>query len=324
MDQKVFSSIGYGFCPPSTVDPGSEGVVELTYRYVPSQLVDNDERRIIGGFNRAAELGALDDAHADIIELGEFDEADELTEKGHWLFQRMPVYAILRIEEPFVEWQAFWEGEPAITVRAEQLEPLVEEALKLPPQQLWAQKHLGPVAHYLYGANDPEAAAMPLAPGLEANGEHSEDLPRAAVEERVEYPWGLWKIVLIAIEDGRAADFAEWLDSEVFQIVEGTVGVLREGRFSYESVPFIRWELPASLVPNVIRWAEQKGIRRVEPWAPIAVMPYYDWQSPIASLPLESESLVGLAAAYTVPIPPKELDREFLRWMELEIQKQIS
>jgi hypothetical protein len=324
MDFQIFSSIGFGFCPPQTVQESASGGVELVYRYVPPALMDSEERKITGAFNQAGLQGALDESQVESLELEDFTEDELLTDLGLALFDRMPVYAILRVDEDLVEWEAYWEGKPAVTLRASKLDPLLDEALKVPPQQLWAQKHFAGITHYLYGADDPEAAVMPMAPGLDGEGEDGEDLPRVAVEERVEYPFGLWKIVLIAIKDEAVEEFRSWGDTEQFSVIDGSVGILRNGAFTYAPVPFIRWELPATLVPNVVQWVERENIKRSDPWAPLAVMPYYDWDSPVASIPMEAEEEAGLAAAYTVPRPPEDLDEEFQRWMEAEIKSQLE
>jgi hypothetical protein len=323
MELKIFSSIGYGFCPPTAVSMTEEDEAELVYRYVPPQLVDTSERRIIGGFNAAAAEGATDEEEADRVLLDSIESAEDFSEAGRQLFERMPIYAILRIRAEMSEWEAHWDGVPAVTLRAEQHEPLLEEALKLPPQQLWAQKHLSTVTRYLYGAGDPNAAAMPMAPGLGEDSEHSEDLPRVAVEEKVEYPWGLWKVILMPIDEETRQSLEQWSkEGEQFKIVPGTLGVLRNDEFTYSPLEFIRWEIPATLVPNIVRWAEREDILYKEPWAPLGVMPYYDWQSPIASIPMEGEALAGMAAAYVIPKALDEMQAEFREWMEAELRRQ--
>jgi hypothetical protein len=323
---ELYQIVGFGFCYLQETQEGGRRST-FVYRYIPPSLFHNNGQKIMGALNVLAasstegESIRLDDAPK------EPDFAQSLTADGLALLESFPIYGILRIEEHALAWDAYWDEEPIITFRAGTLENLMQEVLSTPPQHLWAQRHLSTYARYLFGQNDPEAPALLMEePDQKPSNNGGEDppLPHALPEERIDYPWGLWKVVLVPLSDAIAAEAGQWEQTEEFRVVEGTLGILKSGRFTYQALRYLRWEIPASLVPNVVRWAQENDLKMNEKWAPISIMPSNDWESPIASIPNESEAEVGLAAAFIVPKSKDQMEPGFLEWFEAELMKAVS
>ncbi|MCO5295360.1 MAG: hypothetical protein M9921_00735 [Fimbriimonadaceae bacterium] len=261
--------LGFGFCPGSERQ-GQEG---LLYRYLPPAFCSPSAAAVAGALNQAAAEGALDPMACPILSLADAEPRTALTPEGWALFRRLPPYGELSHGPRGWRWTAFWDGEAAVTVELPALEALLRLALSTAPQHLWAQRHLGDHLESIGGVGDPSAAAMLM----DDPGETG--LLTAAPDERVSVPAGLEKVLLFPASDQAENDEAA---TGLPTIVPGSLAVLTGGRdVSYEPLPLVRMELPASGVPSMLAWAARSRWLRGEEWASPAILACNDADAPL-------------------------------------------
>jgi hypothetical protein len=331
--------LGFGYCLPGAITEEADGARLLYYHYLPPALWRGDEHAIVGAINAAGKLGFTNDAipFEDVPE--DVAPTNSLTWAGKNLIDRLPLYGILRAKEPWLEWTQYMpDGKVARTVRSGSLSLLLDNELSQFPQNRWAQKFFEPWSRWLPKHSEFGPIAMGMAPPLqgkipeskqsepqqEADPEWSTDfdIPRASTEERVESPRGLWKVALVSCHPDQVAHFKKNPTDQGYQFLEGAIGHLdpETDSFTWSQHYFHRWEMPATLMPRVLAWADRDENHDGEDWAAREVVACYEWSVPHVTLK-EVPYGDGWARSILLFKPLESCELSYLAVIEAEVRK---
>ena len=159
---------GFGFASTPIVEP--DGARLIHYRYLPPAIWRLLAPDVIGALNSAAAFGCRGEDIPLYAIRADAEPAETLTEAGQALFDRLPIYGILRAQEPYLEWTQFLpDGNEAHTARSPHIDVVIGEAQKMWPMNHWAKKFLEPWEHRLSPHAELGKVAMLLVKPMEGD-----------------------------------------------------------------------------------------------------------------------------------------------------------
>lgn len=281
--------IGFGWSAESGPKLEADGTRCLTYRYIPPGCWCPDVQMIRAYINAAAKVfPSYDLFPPDLLPTPPAEGAEELSAAGMAFYESCPTYAKLEAKEPWITWhQHHPEGGVAWSARTNEYKPFMDEVLSQWPINLWAQKFLDPWKDLL-PPHPKGRFAMYMQPPLptdsvpvedEEGWSHGLDNLRADIHERIEFPWGPFKVVLVSCEEGRVPGCKKMEFSDAFKLLPCTLGYKNkpEDPFKWREHHVWRFEVPMHHVPRCLKWTEDEEVAHPGKWSVRSIVPCYGW-----------------------------------------------
>lgn len=285
---QVNLNIGFGFCADGKPEM-IEGAERLRYRALPMALWRQEWNRTLAAIEEAAERFQPGDEIPFRELTWEPEPIPALSPKGFEFFEALPLYGELTARYPSLKWKQYEPGgQPVYEAEANQYEPFVQDIVISHPIEHWANWFLTPLADMLPTSAEGRPAAV-----FTQEPDPGSKMPfvRAASIEKVEAPWGLWKVAVYAcaedqVEEARQTDMGPNL-----QLLETSMAVLPKDGYEFEWKRHWVWriELPVVLVPRMLYWVQARGYAHKGLWAARGIHPCGRWNHSHATLQRDVE-----------------------------------
>ena len=309
--------VGFGWSAESNPAPQPDGSHSLTFRYLPAGLWNANHGIVRAHINNAAKVFAsFADFPVDLIPAEPTETAGELTDAGRAFYESCPLYGRFEAREPWMTWEQHRpNGEVAWQARGNNYDVFMDQVVSQWPINEWASLLLEPWKDLLSSSTSGEEqvlfmqGALPPRDAPDADEEgwsKGLDLPRADVQEKVQFPWGPGKVVLISCDEDRVKACRKMEFSEEFQLLLCSLAVRQtaDAGFEWRQHHVWRFEIPLQLVPRMIKWTESEGVVHPGIWGVRSICPTYSWDTPQVKFQFQSE----IAGWDTVAIIFKPLD----------------
>lgn len=281
-------SIGLGFCAEIQPQVDEEGKATWTYRALPMALWHQDRGQTLARIEKAAEKFQPNEEIPFRDLPWEMEPIEALSERGKQFYERLPKYGEFSIHNGF-EWRQFApDGSESFAAEANQYHRMMHDVTSLHPIQDWASWYLEPFKEMLPTGTHSTHVAMfmsPPAPGAPLQ------LPNVHEWEKIEMPWGPWKVLVFACDDSRVAEMSEIPSDAVAQLVETCMVVLPKDGWEFEWKKHWVWkmEVPLVIVPRMLYWIQMNGLGHKGLWAMRAIHPANHWNDPQVTLQADAE-----------------------------------
>lgn len=272
----VHLNLGFGISGENEAVITPEGAQLIRYRALPPALWHQDRPRTLGLINAAAEKFAPGEkiAFKDLPE--ETGAAESLTEKGREYFEGLPLYGELEAHEPWLRWKQFDPaGQQNYTVEANLYDRLMEDMVHAFPINSWASWFLEGFEFML--PTSAEGKPAPLFMRQPTDEERALPVVRTHEVERVEAPWGPWKVAVYACRDDAIEEAKRVPSNDMMELVETSLAILPvEGNeFEWRRHWVWKFEVPLVLVPRMLYWVEANSAGHPALWAARGIHPVH-------------------------------------------------
>lgn len=286
---QVHLNIGFGFSGSNEPTLMPDGTRVLRYRALPPALWHQDRGLTLALINEAAEKFSPT-AEIPFRELTwDPAPATELTEKGKAFFEGLPLYGELHAQEPWLKWRQFEpSGKETFAVEANLYDRLMDDMVKAFPISAWATWFLAPFEFLLPSSSEGKPA--PLFMRQPTEEERSLPVIRTSELEKVEAPWGPWKVAVYACADEAVIEAQKLPMTDSFQLVETSLAILPvEGNdFEWRQHWVWKFEVPLVLIPRMLYWVEQQGVGHRANWAARGIHPVHRYRQAQATYQREA------------------------------------
>ncbi|HRI43120.1 MAG TPA: hypothetical protein PLL78_02780 [Fimbriimonadaceae bacterium] len=300
----------FGFCPQGEPEIDEDGAMVFTYRAVPLGLIANSRPGTCALLNEAGRRFAVCDAMPPGFAPPDPEPPPDPNDSGAWLdeegrkfFDSCPLYAVLRLKEPYVYWQQMLPGgEPAFEIRARDYNGLIDMLLRASPVERCARTQLQPWREFFDVGTDgdivPVMMQLPLQGDLPSekrakpeNEPKDEDwersnfeVPVVHVNDRVDRPGGVHKVIYLSCHPDYAHVYWASVNGPGVETIEVAHGWLEPGdsEFHWNRHVLWRFEGPLCLMPRVIEEIRRLGHEHPGNWALKASAPCHQADLPIA------------------------------------------
>jgi hypothetical protein len=287
---QVHLNIGFGFCGTDQPEVTPDGTRVLRYRALPLALWHQDRGRTLALINEAAEKFGPKDEIRFMDLTWDPAPADRLTDKGMAFFEGLPIYGELQAQEPWLKWRQFDpSGKETYAAEANLYEPFMNDMVAAFPINAWAAQFFEPFKDMLPSSSDGQPAAVFMRQPTEA--EKTLPVVRAHEVEKVEAPWGLWKVAVFACADEAVENSRKLPMHSGFQLVETAIAILPKEGWEFEWRPLWVWkfDLPAVLIPRMLYWIQKENVGHKALWAARGIHPTHRYSQPQATYQRDSE-----------------------------------
>jgi hypothetical protein len=315
-------SIAFGFCAEHEPVVDAEGKATWTYRSLPMALWHQDRGQTLARIEKAAERFRPGD-EIPFRELPwEMEPIDALSERAKAFFDGLPLYAEFSIHNGF-QWRQFSpDGREAFCAEANHYHRMMADVISLHPIQMWADWYLAPFHEMLPMGENARHVALFMKPP-EAGSPIQ--LPRAHEWERVEMPWGPWKVAIFACDESRVEEMQDIPEDSIAQLVETSMLVLPKEGWEFEWKRHWVWkmEVPLVIVPRMLYWVQMNGLGHKGLWAARAIYPVNHWQEAQVTVQEDTERF-GYRMTGHLWMKLDQIDAENRRRIEAEMRRLLE